>query len=196
MDREIAIASMLYGLGSALRFNVRSEPQDSPISSRMAGLWQSSLFLARQGPSPDQNISWRRQARSCSLIAGFFRAHKNLAIGITSHCRLIPRPSTLWCLHMPILDHTGWLPVLVKDGYRGPIFANPATIDLTGLLAEGFSASSGRRRAACKDGQAQQSRSSRTALCDGRRRSRVEVTETRATHRWFRHKPGVSCHRV
>ncbi|HTQ63088.1 MAG TPA: MBL fold metallo-hydrolase [Candidatus Solibacter sp.] len=32
------------------------------------------------------------------------------------------------------LDHTGWLPVLVKDGFRGPIFANPSTIDLTGLL--------------------------------------------------------------
>src|SRR5580704_15180978 len=32
------------------------------------------------------------------------------------------------------LDHTGWLPVLVKDGYRGPIFANPATIDLTEIL--------------------------------------------------------------
>jgi len=32
------------------------------------------------------------------------------------------------------LDHTGWLPVLVKDGFRGPIFANPATIDLTGIL--------------------------------------------------------------
>jgi metallo-beta-lactamase family protein len=32
------------------------------------------------------------------------------------------------------LDHTGWLPVLVKDGYRGPIFANPATIDLTAIL--------------------------------------------------------------
>src|SRR5882724_194142 len=28
------------------------------------------------------------------------------------------------------LDHTGWLPCLVRDGYRGPIFANPATIDL------------------------------------------------------------------
>src|SRR5207245_1450487 len=23
------------------------------------------------------------------------------------------------------LDHTGWLPVLAKSGYRGPIFANP-----------------------------------------------------------------------
>jgi metallo-beta-lactamase family protein len=32
------------------------------------------------------------------------------------------------------LDHTGWLPVLVKDGYQGPIFANPATIELTEIL--------------------------------------------------------------
>jgi metallo-beta-lactamase family protein len=32
------------------------------------------------------------------------------------------------------LDHTGWLPVLVKDGFKGPIFANPATIELTTLL--------------------------------------------------------------
>jgi metallo-beta-lactamase family protein len=32
------------------------------------------------------------------------------------------------------LDHTGWLPVLVRAGYKGPIYANPATIDLTTLL--------------------------------------------------------------
>src|ERR1700682_1068924 len=32
------------------------------------------------------------------------------------------------------LDHTGWLPVLVRDGYRKTIFANPATIDLTTIL--------------------------------------------------------------
>jgi metallo-beta-lactamase family protein len=32
------------------------------------------------------------------------------------------------------LDHTGWLPVLVKNGYQGPIFANPATIELTEIL--------------------------------------------------------------
>src|SRR5271168_3705676 len=32
------------------------------------------------------------------------------------------------------LDHTGWLPVLVKHGYRGQIHANPATIDLTTIL--------------------------------------------------------------
>jgi metallo-beta-lactamase family protein len=32
------------------------------------------------------------------------------------------------------LDHTGLLPRLVKDGYAGSIFANPATIELTTLL--------------------------------------------------------------
>jgi metallo-beta-lactamase family protein len=32
------------------------------------------------------------------------------------------------------LDHTGWLPCLVRDGYRGPIFADPATIELANIL--------------------------------------------------------------
>src|SRR2546430_8518844 len=32
------------------------------------------------------------------------------------------------------LDHTGWLPALAKSGYRGPIFANPATIELVTIL--------------------------------------------------------------
>jgi len=32
------------------------------------------------------------------------------------------------------LDHTGWLPVLVRDGYKKSIFANPATIELVGIL--------------------------------------------------------------
>src|SRR5580704_6768995 len=32
------------------------------------------------------------------------------------------------------LDHTGWLPCLAKAGYHGPVYANPATIELTALL--------------------------------------------------------------
>ena len=32
------------------------------------------------------------------------------------------------------LDHTGRLPLLPQTGYKGPIFATPATIDLTGLI--------------------------------------------------------------
>ncbi|MGA8490672.1 MAG: MBL fold metallo-hydrolase [Terriglobales bacterium] len=32
------------------------------------------------------------------------------------------------------LDHCGWIPRLVKEGFRGPIFATPPTIDLCGIL--------------------------------------------------------------
>ena len=32
------------------------------------------------------------------------------------------------------LDHTGRLPLLSRAGYNGPIFATPATIDMTGLI--------------------------------------------------------------
>ena len=32
------------------------------------------------------------------------------------------------------LDHSGWLPVLVRQGYRGPVFSNAATRDLTAVL--------------------------------------------------------------
>jgi len=32
------------------------------------------------------------------------------------------------------LDHSGWLPVLVKHGWRGPIFTNAATRDLAAVL--------------------------------------------------------------
>lgn len=32
------------------------------------------------------------------------------------------------------LDHSGWLPCLVRDGFRGPIYCSPATRDLAELL--------------------------------------------------------------
>ena len=32
------------------------------------------------------------------------------------------------------LDHCGWIPRLVKEGFHGPIYATPPTIDLCGIL--------------------------------------------------------------
>lgn len=32
------------------------------------------------------------------------------------------------------LDHCGWIPRVVKEGFRGPIYATPATIDLCGVV--------------------------------------------------------------
>jgi metallo-beta-lactamase family protein len=32
------------------------------------------------------------------------------------------------------LDHCGWIPRLVKEGFRGPVYATPPTIDLCGIV--------------------------------------------------------------
>src|SRR6266498_4094233 len=32
------------------------------------------------------------------------------------------------------LDHCGWIPRLVKQGFKGPIYATPATMDLCGII--------------------------------------------------------------
>ena len=32
------------------------------------------------------------------------------------------------------VDHTGWLPRLVKEGYRGPVYTTPATAEMTRIL--------------------------------------------------------------
>jgi metallo-beta-lactamase family protein len=46
------------------------------------------------------------------------------------------QPGTFdWCvLTHAHLDHTGYLPRLVRDGFRGPIYADAATIELCNLL--------------------------------------------------------------
>jgi metallo-beta-lactamase family protein len=50
-----------------------------------------------------------------------------------------PLPITLASIDAVVLshahlDHSGWLPVLVRQGYRGPVYASPATRDLAAVL--------------------------------------------------------------
>jgi metallo-beta-lactamase family protein len=65
---------------------------------------------------------------------GLFQGTEDLKQRNWSALPIDPKTIDYLVLTHAHLDHTGWLPVLVRDGYKKTIFANDATIDLTTLL--------------------------------------------------------------
>src|SRR5260370_39658566 len=68
------------------------------------------------------------------VACGIFQGAAKVADGTCKPLPADPKTFDYAVLTHAHLDHTGWLPRLVKEGYRGPIYANPATIELTTLL--------------------------------------------------------------
>jgi metallo-beta-lactamase family protein len=64
------------------------------------------------------------------LDCGLFQGHRQQAREINSHLALPPSQLNAVVLSHAHIDHSGNLPLLVKQGYRGPIYTTPATIDL------------------------------------------------------------------
>jgi metallo-beta-lactamase family protein len=65
---------------------------------------------------------------------GLFQGHKELRL---LNWQPLPIPAAsidAVVLTHAHLDHCGYLPRLVRDGFRGPIFATPATIDVARLI--------------------------------------------------------------
>ncbi len=76
--------------------------------------------------------------RNVLLDCGLFQGRRQEARDINSHLALPPEQVagsaanalTSVVLSHAHIDHSGDLPLLVKQGYRGPIYTTPATIDL------------------------------------------------------------------
>ncbi len=66
--------------------------------------------------------------------AGLFQGPKDLRLRNRQPWPLDPAALSAVVLTHAHIDHTGALPLLVRDGYRGPVHATPATRDLLGLL--------------------------------------------------------------
>lgn len=77
-------------------------------------------------------VQWaeRRVLLDCGLFQGFkvLRERNWLAPSFD------PRSLDAVVLSHAHLDHCGWLPVLVRHGYRGPVYATPATRDLAEVV--------------------------------------------------------------
>ena len=98
--------------------------------------------------------TWLDTGKTQLLIdAGLFQGRKDLRLRNWS-----PLPVKLGELDAVILthahiDHSGWLPVLVRSGWRGPVYATDGTIELcrillpdSGRLQEDEAATANRRR--------------------------------------------------
>src|SRR5258708_27854901 len=91
-------------------------------------------FLGAAGPGTVSKYLVEPAGKRLLVDCGIFQGTPELSARNYKPLPTDPKTIDYAVLTHAHLDHTGLLPRLVKDGYRGPIFANPATIDLTTLL--------------------------------------------------------------
>lgn len=91
-------------------------------------------FLGAAGSVTGSKYLVEAAGKKLLLDCGLFQGTPDLTQRNWSALPVDPKSIDYLVLTHAHLDHTGWLPVLVRDGYRKTIFANPATIDLTTIL--------------------------------------------------------------
>ena len=68
------------------------------------------------------------------IDCGLFQGTKNLRLRNWAPLPIDPSTLDAVVLTHAHIDHTGYLPVLVRMGYKGPIYATPGTRDLCGVM--------------------------------------------------------------
>ena len=72
--------------------------------------------------------------RRILLDCGLFQGYKQLRLRNWARFPVSPRRIDSVVLSHAHLDHSGYLPALARDGFRGPIYATAATHELCGIL--------------------------------------------------------------
>ncbi len=68
------------------------------------------------------------------LDAGLFQGHRAEAAALNANLPFDPRRIDAIVVSHAHIDHIGRLPLLVRNGYHGPIYATPATRDLCAVM--------------------------------------------------------------
>lgn len=72
--------------------------------------------------------------RRLLVDCGMFQGYKQLRQRNWNPLQIEPRAIDAVVLTHAHIDHSGWLPILVREGFKGPIFATTATCDLARIL--------------------------------------------------------------
>src|SRR5262249_20643149 len=90
-------------------------------------------FLGAAGTVTGSKYLVEAAGKKLLLDCGIFQGSPELAERNFKPLPIAPNTIDYCVLTHAHLDHTGWLPCLVRDGYRGPIYANKATMDLAAI---------------------------------------------------------------
>jgi metallo-beta-lactamase family protein len=91
-------------------------------------------FLGAAGSVTGSKYLVEAAGRKLLVDCGLFQGTEDLKQRNWNPLPVDPKTIDYLVLTHAHLDHTGWLPVLVRDSYTKTIFANPATIELVGIL--------------------------------------------------------------
>jgi len=91
-------------------------------------------FLGAAGTVTGSKTLVTHEGRQLLVDCGLFQGYKNLRVMNWDPFPFDPTKLDAVVLTHAHLDHSGALPLLVKRGFRGPVFATPSTIDVCGVL--------------------------------------------------------------
>lgn len=91
-------------------------------------------FLGAAGTVTGSKYLLEHGGRRMLVDCGLFQGYKQLRLMNWEPMPFDPREVDAVLLTHAHLDHSGALPLLVKQGFRGPVLATPSTIALCGLL--------------------------------------------------------------
>jgi metallo-beta-lactamase family protein len=91
-------------------------------------------FLGAAGTVTGSKYLVEANGKRLLVDCGLFQGEKELRLRNWEPLPVSPATIEWVVLTHAHIDHTGYLPCLVRDGFRGPIYANSATRELTNLL--------------------------------------------------------------
>ena len=91
-------------------------------------------FLGAAGTVTGSKTLVSHEGKQVLVDCGLFQGYKNLRLMNWDEFPFDVKQLDAVVLTHAHLDHAGALPLLVKRGYRGPVFATPSTIDVCGVL--------------------------------------------------------------
>ena len=91
-------------------------------------------FLGAAGTVTGSKYLLEHRNQHVLIDCGLFQGYKQLRLHNRDPFQLPVGDLDAIVLTHAHLDHSGYLPVLVRNGYRGPVYATPATCELVKIL--------------------------------------------------------------